>query len=279
MKTLALVSTFSRMKKYAPAIEAAIDRCWPEHPAICFISDCELPDVRKQICFPNACWTEITLRGLLATRKEHPGIKHVFYALDDHCPLRPCDTAAISTYLEIAQSHGLDVIWFPTFHWPWESGVIEYPRSLRVEVDVIDGRRLAIVPREFFRYFAMQPAFWRLDYLVDACKAALERGIRDAWAFEAMQWEGTAQHYVAEYNWPSVHHGFIAAGKINHDAISYMSGSAAAELKAQLIRDVVGINNSAVYDLYRLFCREHGIFRRVGRALLRDSARDKHHLR
>jgi len=205
------------------------------------------------------------LLGLLRLREENPRLKHVFYMLDDHCPLRPCDTIAISAYLKIAQSHGLDVIWFPTFHWPWESGVIEYPRSLRVDVDVIDGRRLAIVPREFFRYFAMQPAFWRLDYLVDACKAALERGIRDAWAFEAMQWEGAAQHYVADYNWPSVHHGFMAAGKINSTAISYMSRKAAPELHAQLLRAVIGIDNAAIYRLYRL-CRQAGLLSRVSRA-------------
>jgi hypothetical protein len=268
MDTAMLISTFSRMKKYAPAIEATIDRCWPQHPKQYFIADCELPCVTEQLCFVGSCWTEMLLLGLLRLREENPRLKHVFYMLDDHCPLRPCDTIAISAYLKIAQSHGLDVIWFPTFHWPWATGVIEYPRSLRVDVDVIDGRRLAIVPRGFFRYFAMQPAFWRLDYLVDACKAALDRQIRDPWAFEAMQWEGAAQHYVAEYNWPSVHHGFIAAGQTNPEAVLFMSPTNAAELRGQLIRDAIGVNCAALYRMQRWFMRALNYTHRSGNALI-----------
>lgn len=88
MKTLVLVSTFSRMKKYSPAIEAAVDRCWPEHPAMYFISDCELPGIERQIQFADACWTEILLQGLLTVRRKHPGLDYLFLMLDDHCPLR-----------------------------------------------------------------------------------------------------------------------------------------------------------------------------------------------
>jgi len=269
MNTFVLVSTFSRMKKYAPAIEAAMDCCWPHHPSIYFIGDCKIVEVKNQLCFFNACWTEILLRGLLALTKKHAGITHVFHMLDDHCPLRPCNTEAISAYLEIARSRDLAVVSFPTYEWPWtQTEQTDYPDGLirmwrKVEVDIVDGRRLAIVPRDFFRYFQVQPAWWNINYLVEACRTALDKGIRDPWAFEAMRWTEASPHYLAEYNWPSVHHGFMAAGKVNHSAISYISGTAAAKLKAQLIRDTIGINIMAVYRTQRWFIKKSNGVRRI----------------
>ena len=44
-----------------------------------------------------------------------------------------------------------------------------------------------------------------------------------------MQWEGAAQHYVANYQWPTVHHGFLASGKANPSAIDYMDKALCAD--------------------------------------------------
>src|SRR5262249_30590393 len=93
---------------------------------------------------------------------------------------------------------------------------------------------------KFFRYFQLQPAFWRIDYLIGVCRAAMARGITDPWTFEAMRLDDAEPHYVAAYDWPSVHHGFIAQGKINPAAISFMSRRAAPELHRQLICARVG---------------------------------------
>ena len=260
MEMVMLTSTFSRMTKYAPAIAAAIDRNWPQHPRNYFIADCEVPQIQAQFSFPAACWTEVLLFGLIQIKGKHPGLTHVFYMIDDHCPLQPCDAEVISAYFEIARRRDLAAVWFPTFEWPWETARIEYPTAQKIDIDIVDGRRLAVVPRDFFRYFAVQPACWNLDYLIKACKVALDKGIRDTWAFEALQWEGAARHFVADYNWPSVHHGFMAAGNINPTAIAYMSRTNAAELRGQLLRDSIGINNAA---LYRMYCR----VRRLGHAV------------
>jgi hypothetical protein len=274
MQVIMLTSTFKRMANYAPAVEAALDRCWPQHPRNYFIADCEMPQVRDHFSFVSGSWTEVLLHGLLAAQEQYPALDYVFLMLDDHCPLRPCDAVAISAYLEIARSGNLAVISFPTYEWPWdETTVTEYPDGLvrmwrRAEIDVIDGRRLAMVPRDFFRYFQVQPAFWNIEYLITACRAALASGIRDPWAFEGMRLDGTRQHYVADYNWPNVHHGFITAAKINPAAISYMSKKAAPELRRKLIREVVGVNSVAIYRLYRLCRRGANVSGRVGKALL-----------
>jgi hypothetical protein len=258
MEMVMLTSTFSRMTKYAPAITAAIDRNWPQHPKNYFIADCAVPRIKDQFSLMDACWTEVLLFGLTQIKEKHPGLTHVFYMIDDHCPLRPCDSEIISAYLEIAQRRGLAAIWFPTFEWPWDetASSIEYPDGLvagwrTIQIDIMDGRRLAVVPRNFFRYFAVQPACWSLEYLIRACKIALDRGIRDTWAFEELRWEEAAQHYIADYHWPSVHHGFMAAGTINPTAIAYMSRAHAGELRTQLIRDSIGINNVVLYRVYR----------------------------
>ena len=244
MKTLLLVSTFSRMKRYSAAIEAAVDRCWPGHPPMYFISDCELSGIERQIWLADACWTEILLHGLLTVRQQHPALDYVFLMLDDHCPLRACDAATISTYLEIARGGNLAVISFPTYEWPWRrTERVDYPDGLVrtwrcIDIEVVDGRRLAVVPGDFFRYFQVQPAFWNIEYLTSACRTALARGITDPWAFEAMRLDGARQHYVADYDWPNVHHGFIAAGRINPVAISYVSRAPAVELYQQLLREL-----------------------------------------
>jgi hypothetical protein len=269
-----LISTFSRMKRYSPAIEAAIDHCWPDHPAMYFISDCELPRAeQRQLLLRDSCWTEVLLHGLLAVRQRHPGLDYVFLMLDDHCPLRRCDTGAISAYLEIARSRNLVVVSFPTYDWPWErTECVDYPDGLvrtwrLIDVEVVNGRRLAIVPRDFFRYFQVQPAFWKIEYLIEACRTALAGGIRDPWAFETMRVDNASQHYMADYNWPNVHHGFIAEGKINPVAVSYMSRTLAAELHKQLLRDSIGVNSPALYGVYRLTSKGWNRFRGIGYAL------------
>jgi len=268
-----LTSTFSPMAKYTAAIKAATDRSWPGHPQNYFISDCRIPHIENQISISTPSWTEMLLHGLLRLRTQHPEVKQVFHMLDDHCPLRACDTETISAYLETSRRHDLSVVSFPTYEWPWDrTESIEYPDGLvrtwrRIEVEVIDGRQFAIVPYEFFRYFQVQPACWRINYLIEACKTALDRGIHDVWSFEAMRWDGACQHYVAAYEWPSVHHGFMAVGKINPAAISYISVRCAPELRGQLIRDAIGANSAALYRLYGTIRLAKWLCQRLGNRL------------
>ena len=127
-----------------------------------------------------------------------------------------------------------------------------YPDGLvrgwrKVNVCQIGGEQFAVVPRDFFRYFQVQPTIWNIDYLIRACTVAFDSGIRNVWEFEAMQWDGAAQHYVANYHWPTVHHGFLASGKVNPSAITYMDKVIGAELYIQLIRDLIGIGSPMLY--------------------------------
>jgi hypothetical protein len=256
MNTVLLVSTFAKMAKFIPAVEIAIDRCWPTHPTVYFISDYPLPSITNQFFQRGASWTQVLLHGLSAVGERYPGLDYIFLMLDDHCPLQACDPSALTAYFDIVRRHQLAVVWFPTFEWPWKSPHIAHPAvparsGHRIEIEELGDRRFAVVPRDFFRYFSLQPACWDIQYLTSVCRTALDSAITDPWRFEQMAWDGARQHYVAEYNWPSVHHGFMAAGKLNPAAISYMSRTAVPELHKQLIREA-GFNSVFVYQLYRM---------------------------
>ena len=81
---------------------------------------------------------------------------------------------------------------------------------------------MARVPLNFFRYFQLQPSFWDLDYLIEICREALEKQCFDPWSFESFSYAKPRQHYVSRYEWPSVHHGFLAQGKVNPEAIDFL---------------------------------------------------------
>jgi hypothetical protein len=273
------ITTFRKTEKYLPLIESTLDRCWPDHPpAYCFSDGAEKLNHGFTLSYRDASWTEILYKGLREIKDRSPGATHVFHMLDDHCPLRACDTGVLARYHALARRRDLAAVVFPTYHWPWnETESIDYPDGLvrtwrKIEIEAAEGRKIAVVPRDFFRYFQVQPAFWNLDYLIGACHNALERGIRDAWAFEAMRWAGAAQHYVADYNWPTVHHGFLAAGNINPEAIGFIDPKVAHELRTALLLDSIGIDSPTLYRMWWASDRlAHSIAGRV-KARLRKPA-------
>ena len=99
--------------------------------------------------------------------------------------------------------------------------------------------------------------------LMTACKAALESGITDIWQFEAMQWDAAAQHYVSNYQWPTVHHGFLAAGRVNPAAIAYLDKEAGNQLHLQLIRDLIGVGSPLLYWLLQKATPDVKLIRKV----------------
>jgi len=266
-KCILLVSTFSSLQKYLPVIDAALDQCWKGHPTSRFLTDTPTAHPNT-IVFEDSCWTELFLNGLLHVKSLDPKPTHVFHMLEDHCPLRACDDAGVAEYMQTAMNRDFVSVTFPTYGWPWTrtenrdygDGLVRTWR--KIDIEEIQGRKFAVVPRDFFRYFQVQPALWNLDYLIDACRFALKTGANDAWSFEALRWENAAQHYVADYNWPTVHHGFFTAGKVNPEAISYADPEVAGQLRGQLIRDLIGLHSPT---LFRLWWTSKRASRRVAR--------------
>jgi hypothetical protein len=270
------VTAHSRTEKYIPLVRDLIDTFWPSHPSRYFVTDGVSPSGADVISFSCSNWVQLASAGLTRIKQDHPQATHVFLMLEDHSPLRACDEPRLGRIFQIAVREGFSAISFPTYAWPWqETDSRDYPDGLirtwrHKETIERDGEMFAVVPSEFFRYFQVQPTLWHLDYLQVALDHALTRGITDAWSFEAMRWPQALPHYVSQYNWPTVHHGFLEQGKLNTAAIVYLDRRHAMGAYRMLVREAIGVESPTLFDslqfLNRAKARIRGGLGRVKRA-------------
>lgn len=256
-----LVTSYTRTEKYIPLVRNLLDTFWTGRQRRYFLTDGASQTGDDILSFPGLVWVDLLCAGLAEIKLRQPGTKYVFHMLEDHCPLRHCDDDRLKRVFDTAIRNELDAVSFPTYHWPWnETDATIFPDGLvrtwrRKEIFEIDGELLAVVPRDFFRYFQVQPTLWRLDYLNAACAFARTQSINDAWAFEAMRWEEAGRHYISRYDWPSVHHGFLAQGRLNPEAIIFMDRKLAAQPFHALVRDAIGVDSPILFDAAQMLRR------------------------
>ena len=263
-----LVTCHARTEKYIPLVRSLVDTFWSRHPPCCFVTDGSSQISGDVVAFSGLNWIELLLAGLARIKQRWPRASHVFHMLEDHCPLRPCDSDRLERIFGIAARHDLNAVAFPTYPWPWnETDPTVYPDGLvrtwrRKETIELGGELLAVVPPDFFRYFQVQPTLWRLDYIEAACAYAMAQGVTDAWAFEAMRWPNAGRHYVSRCDWPTVHHGFLVQGKLNPAAIDYLDRERAAPSHRALVRDAIGIESPMLFDSIQMLIRTKRLIRR-----------------
>lgn len=256
-----VVTSHSRTEKYIPLDRSLLDTFWPGHPARLFITDGASQSAADVCSFPGLSWVELLSAGLSRIREQGPQTTHVFHMLEDHCPLRSCAVERLERIFAISIRHNLVAVAFPTYSWPWnETEATIYPDGLvrtwrSRETRDLDGELFAVVPRDFFRYFQVQPTLWHLDYLQEACAWALTQGVTDAWNFEAMRWSRAQPHYVSQYNWPTVHHGFLEQGELNANAIAYLDRRNATDAHRMLVREAIGVESPLLFDFLQLLLR------------------------
>jgi hypothetical protein len=222
---------------------------------VVFLTDAGLEPQSDTFVEGDADFAQLLMHGLTRLRAMYPAVTRVFYMLEDHCPLRHCDTDRLLRVCEVAAKHDLAAVSFPTYKWPW--GEVEskmYADGLvrtwhKIEIANFSGERFAVVPRDFFRYFQLQPTLWRLKYLERVCVAAIAAGKVDPWLFEALRFPDAEQHYISSYDWPTVHHGFLAQGSVNRAAVHYADRTARLRLRHQLVKEVVGVNSEMLLML------------------------------
>jgi len=240
--TKLVVTTFGKNEGYAGAIADLLDAFWPGHPDIVWVTDRGEIERGRVLVQPSPHWVTVLRAGLKRLREESPELQKVFVLLDDHCPLRPVDVARVEQVFRAASEHDLAAVCFPTYPWPWDhtSDVPYADGKIRTwpKIQVVhkSGQRLAVVPEKFFRYFQVQPAFWDLDYLVAVCEEAEAKESLDAWTFEGFDYSAKRPHYVSAYDWPSVHHGFLAHGRANPEAIEALKMPEGRTLRDRLLR-------------------------------------------
>lgn len=247
------VTAHSRTEKYIPLVRNLMDTFWSSHPHRYFLTDGISQSATDVISLSGLNWVELAFGGLARINQKYPHATHVFLMLEDHCPLRACDGARLERIFDIAIREKLPAVAFPTYSWPWyDTESRDYSDGLvrtwrRQEIIERGGEMFAVVPRDFFRYFQVQPTLWRLDYLQAVLDCALTQGLRDAWSFEAMRWPQALPHYVSQYNWPTVHHGFLEQGKLNRVAIDYLDRRRAMDVHRALVREAIGLGSPVLF--------------------------------
>ena len=237
-----------------PFVRRALARNWPAHPLVRFLSDGGIDPGADVYIEAEPRFVPLLARGLARLRGEMPGVTHVFHMLEDHCPLRPCDASRLLAIFGICGRHDLAAMAFPTYPWPWSEtedrayadGLIRTWR--KIDLVDFDGETFARVPKDFFRYFQVQPTLWSIDYLAEACSRAMAAGATDPWKFEALRMEGARQHYVSKLQWPTVHHGFLVQGTVNACAIEYAEGGSHDGLRRELIKEYTGVGGEWLYQ-------------------------------
>jgi hypothetical protein len=266
--TVILVTTQSKAARYLPLVRSAIDAFWAGHPPVRFLTDGGAEPGPDVYVGSESQFVPLFAQGLARIRADFPDAIHIFHMLEDHCPLRACDAGRISAIASMALAHELAAVSFPTYQWPWHATeATEYPDGLvrtwrRIDTREIAGEILAVVPRDFFRYFQVQPTVWRRSYLEHACAAAIAADVLDPWQFEAMRLPAAEQHFVSGYNWPTVHHGFLVRGTINPSAIDFVDRERGNAIRRQLIRELVGDGSETLFKVQRAASRYLQGFRR-----------------
>src|ERR1700730_12174332 len=98
-----LVTTFSRAEKYIPIIEKLLNELWVDHPSCYFLTDGDEQQAKSVLAVRDGDWVEMFLEGLLFLKKRHPDAKYIFHMLEDHCPLRTCDSVKIRSICHLAR--------------------------------------------------------------------------------------------------------------------------------------------------------------------------------
>ena len=275
-----VITTNSRAEDFIPYVREAVDVCWRSHPRRVFLNDGEMAGSDILTCV-NRDFVPSMLEGVERIRDLYPGVTHVFHMLEDHAPLRPVDETKVRGVISTAVRRDMPATSFVTYAWPWEAtdrrayddGLVRTWR--RIDTVSVDGDLFARVPRDFFRYFQVQPTLWRLDYLVSVLKEATSRGITDPWGFEALRMAEAEQHYVADYRWPTVHHGFLARGAVNPEAIGFIDRRSLASFRRRLMKGWSGSGSISVFylktanDSAKRFARR--LRRRIGRSFRREA--------
>jgi hypothetical protein len=262
--------TYSGVAKYYNQAMPLLDVFWPDHPPVVVFSDNNNLMTSDVIIRSSANWLDILLNGLLSVKKTRPEIAYVFLLLDDHYPLRECDKGTIAANFDAAVRNRLECISFVTYQWPWTSTEhMDYPDGMirtwrTVDVRWFDGCEMARVPPNFFRYFQLQPSFWALDYLIEICHEAFKKRCFDPWSFESLTYGKLRQHYVSRYAWPCVHHGFLAKGKVNPEAIDFIQMPQGREFRSMLLKETIGFDSISAFRVLRsLKWLRGGVFRRL----------------
>lgn len=219
-----ITTTYHQYEKYCDCLIDFVNQMWPGHPPIWLITDRGNIKYKQTICVDSQNWVYRLQEGLKQVKNLSLNISYVYLILEDLYPLWRCNPAEITKIQNLTLAHNLDCVSFIPYDWGKSEDFLE-----------IAGKKLFKVPQSFYFYNQIQPALWKLNHLTAMCELALEKGINDCWEFEHLV--SSAQHYVAEYRWPTIWGGFKLNRYVNLMAIMKIELPAGRRLAGMLLGD------------------------------------------
>lgn len=256
-----LVTTCAKNEKYMADVLALIEAHWPDHPPLTVASDngAGLPRRDAATVVAGGTWVELLLAAVLDIRRRHP-TPYIAFLLEDLCPQSAVDAAILSTSLAVLREGRAGMVSMSCFdlYWAFDESGARVPDQQDCDwgqypVERHEDLRFRRMPDAYKYYFSVQPAIWRTDYLIEACRAAIAQGIASPWQFEEMRWSGACAHVIADYIWPAMHHGFLLQGAPNRHGIASITSHAGRPLRQRLIREAFG--SSLRYYIWRIRAR------------------------
>jgi hypothetical protein len=225
--SLILTPTYTRYERYCDTLVRLMDRMWPQHPEIWFLTDGNGISYKNTIQIPNGNWTQVLNGGLKRIRSVYPDLQYAYLILEDLYPLWECDADTLAQNYGASWKAGLDLV---LFYPPGRSPDIDG------EVDV-RGVQFETLASDFRYYTSLQPALWKFDYLMDVSEHALNRGVKTPWQFEFINLG--RRHYKSSYDWPCAFSGLFHEGRVNLEAVRQLNIREFSGLRRRLMAEYV----------------------------------------
>jgi hypothetical protein len=228
--SLIITPTYSRNERYCDTLVQLMDRMWPGHPDIWFLTDGNTIAHKNTIRFPGANWTQILHSGLKQIRSMFPEIGDVYVILEDLYPLWECQAETLARVHQAARKTAFGAVLFFTHECqPMAGG----ERAIDGEL-TIDGVRFERLSPRYSHYSSLQPALWNLEHLMSVTEYALRNNLHDPWRFEFINL-GSRVHYMSEYHWPCIFGGLFSEGRVNLKAVRRLAGDEFAGFRRRLL--------------------------------------------
>jgi hypothetical protein len=228
--SLIITPTYSRNERYCDTLVRLMDRMWPGHPEIWFLTDGNTIAHKNTIRFPGASWTQILHGGLNQIRSRFPDLEDVYLILEDLYPLWECQGETLARIHQAARKTAFGAVLFFTHECqPLAGGERAIDGELRT-----DGVRFERLSLRYSHYSSLQPALWNLEHLMSVTEYALRNNLHDPWHFECINMGGRI-HYMSEYHWPCIFGGLFTEGRVNLKAVRQLKNREFSGFKRSLL--------------------------------------------
>ena len=194
---LLIIVTYHGYEKYCNYFVEYLKYSWHNHPEIWFLTDGKTINHPNVITVESNEWVIILSEGLKQLKNRYSNLEYAYLVLEDLIPLWQLSHSYLSKIEKMIYTYQLNCVSF----------IVYSKKYLENDIVEFDDIKLYKIPSNFPYYSQLQPAIWNVEHLLSICEHAIDKGTLDPWSFEKIVLGD--KHYVSEYYWPSVMHGFL----------------------------------------------------------------------